>query len=295
MSSIELIEAVPEASKRGRRAWWLTQPSARYVRDPWFYYKYDLIWLAIFAGLSATLLSVGWQGVPLGLDWTLVPLFLGAAYLQMLAGVFVHNCTHENFPRRINRLIGEICGVIVGTRYASWEILHRRHHLYSDDLQKDPHPAEPSFWAFFVRKMLGNLERNLHQQYYELYGETPETRRRELGRTWLSVLVGAALFVAWYVALGPVGFFLVYLPALAVGVLHVSHFNWVTHDARKNDARDYKPINIDDGIYWLANRLLFGLYMHANHHALVKVFNPLKVDPARRARAEAKMARIRNR
>ncbi len=61
-------------------------------------------------------------------------------HAQILCSVFIHNCTHNNFPRVVNRLVGEICGVVVLTRFASWEVIHQRHHRYSDDTGKDPHP-----------------------------------------------------------------------------------------------------------------------------------------------------------
>ena len=163
----------------------------------------------------------------------------------------------------------------------------------SDDDEKDPHPIELSFWGFFWRKMIINLERNLHQQYYELWGDTPALRRRELVKSWISVATGGALFVFWYALLGPVGFWGVYAPALVVGTLHLTHFNWSTHNAsRAKDESEIRPVNLDDGIYWIGNRLLFGAYMHANHHAFATVFNPHRLDETRAAKVEAKIERM---
>ena len=52
---------------------------------------------------------------------------------------------------------------------------------------------------------------------------------------------------------------------------------------------DYKPVNLDHGLYKFGNRILFGLYMHANHHKRANIFNPAKMDEvlARRAAARA--------
>ena len=77
------------------------------------------------------------------------------------------------------------------------------------------------------------------------------------------------------------------VPAQALGWMHVAHFNWVTHNALSKTG-DYKPINIDTGVYWLGNRIWFGLYMHANHHKRANIFNPLKMDEVLARRAAAR-------
>jgi hypothetical protein len=92
------------------------------------------------------------------------------------------------------------------------------------------------------------------------------------------------LLLAWYLILGTEAFLFLFVPAQALGWLHVAHFNWATHNAMSKDG-DYKPVNLDHGLYWFGNRVLFGLYMHANHHKRANIFNPLKMDEvlARRA------------
>ena len=298
-------------SVQTRRSWLLSQPSAAYLRDPYFYFKYDSVWLGVLALVCAATYLSGWSGFALDLSWRsgtsfFLPWLLAAAYVQVMCGVFIHNCTHVNFPRKINRIVGEICGLVVGTRYASWEILHRYHHLHSDDIERDPHPVTRSFWLFFFKTMLGNLESNLHRQYYERWGENKVHRRRETLRSLFSFFTGLALMFTWYRLLGMEGFFLVYAPALVFGALHVSHFNWVTHNANMKGAdakdagpdgdqlvTDFRPINIDTGVYWLANRILFGLYMHANHHSYTMYFNPLKIDQEKERRAMEKVSKHR--
>ena len=42
--------------------------------------------------------------------------------------------------------------------------------------------------------------------------------------------------------------------------------------------QDYKPVNLDHGIYWFLNRVCFGLYFHANHHKNAGLFNPMHLD-----------------
>src|SRR6185437_15874368 len=112
----------------------------------------------------------------------LLPLLCHA---QILCSVFIHNCTHNNFPRAINRLVGEICGVVVLTRFASWEVIHQRHHRFSDDLDKDPHPVISSYWGFAVKTVIG-VEKQLQAIYFDLFGDTPANHRYERIRAYVS-------------------------------------------------------------------------------------------------------------
>ena len=56
------------------------------------------------------------------------------------------------------------------------------------------------------------------------------------------------------------------------------------------EMREPRRINIDTGVYWLGNRLLFGLYMHGNHHKRANLFNPLKMEQVLAAKKAAKAA-----
>ena len=62
-------------------------------------------------------------------------------------------------------------------------------------------------------------------------------------------------------------------------LLHIVHFNWSTHNASSR-AKDFHPVNLNHGLYKLGNKLLFGIYMHANHHKRANAFNPTHVLPS---------------
>lgn len=247
-------------------------PSRLHATDPWFYFRYDLVWAAGLALAVAGLLGAGWAGFgPTPTDAAL--LLAPACYLMVLAHVVVHNAAHQNLPPLVNALVGELLGAVVLTRFASWEILHQRHHRFPDDEDRDPHPVEPSFVGFLVRRMLLNLERNLHQQYFERFGDTPAHRRRERARSAVSFGTMLLLLLFWHTLLGAAAFWLVFLPAAGFALLFVAHFNWVTHDA-KNPSGRHGPVDLDHGLYGALNRVLFGLYLHASHHADPSRFHP---------------------
>lgn len=259
-------------------------PWAQYRRVPTFYLWYDGAYAVLALAGIAALLATGYRGPLADLHWWFIPAFPVFLYVLIMAHVFIHNASHGNFPKAINRIVGEICGVMVLTRFASWEIVHRRHHRYSDDPVRDPHPAERRYWPYVVNTLI-NVERQLQQQYFDIYGDTPETRRYERIRAFVSFASGTLVFVLWFMVLGPWGFFLLFVPASIGAALFVIHFNWSGHNAHTKDG-PIEPVNLDSGWYWLGNRIFFGIYYHGNHHKMAMLFNPMKMPVKARAREQ---------
>lgn len=253
-------------------------PFTQLRRNRYFYLWYDGFYAAACLSALAAMHFSGHRPLIEHWDhryWLLLPL---VCHAQILCSVFIHNCTHNNFPRAINRLVGELCGIVVLTRFASWEVIHQRHHRYSDDPERDPHPVVPGYWAFLFKTVVG-VERQLQRIYFELYGDTPENRRYERMRAYVSYGTNLLLIATWYVFLGPLAFFAFFVPASIVGFLHLVHFNWSTHNAQSRDG-DFKPVNLDHGYYKIGNLIWFGIYMHANHHKRANLFNPAKMQPS---------------
>lgn len=248
-------------------------PTAAFRRDPHFYLRYDAAWAL---GCVAALIALDAADLPPLLDdvrW--VPVLLPfACHLQILASTLVHVTTHRSLPRPINRLVGELCAAIALTRFASWEIVHLRHHRYADDPVRDPHPLRAGYWDFLLHTVV-NVEVQLQAMYLERWGDTPANRRYERLRAWNSYATNLLLVAVWYRLLGPIAFFGLFVPASVVGFLHLVHFNWVTHDAG-SPTGSFQPVNLDRGWFWLGNRLWLGIYMHANHHRRPGVLNPLR-------------------
>ena len=256
----------------------MSAPYTAFRKNRFFYLWYDGIYAVLIGASIGVMEAVEWVGWFPEASWSLLGLFPVLLYLQIVGHIFVHNATHRSWPRSVNRLVGELCGVWVLTRFASWEIVHQRHHRFSDDPVRDPHPVLPNFWCY-AGYTVTNVERQLQQAYYEAFGDTPRHRAYERMRAVVSFAVGMMLLYAWYRFWGPAGFFLAFVPAAALGGLHVIHFNWSTHNGFSKIG-DYRPVNLDHGLYWLGNRLFFGIYYHANHHRRPKVFNPMRRHPS---------------
>jgi stearoyl-CoA desaturase (delta-9 desaturase) len=251
----------------------ISLPFAQFRRYPTFYFFYDTWYLVAATALVLTLRALGYQAPVREFAWWHLLFLPLAAYLVIMAHVLIHNASHGNFPKAINRLVGEICGVIVLTKFASWEIVHRRHHRYSDDPERDPHPAGRNYWRYVVFTLV-NVERQLRRQYFEIHGDTPESRRYERWRSRLSFTSGAMILWAWYTLLGPPLFVELYLPAFLLAALFVIFFNWAGHNAHTADGK-IEPVNLDHGIFWVLNRIFFGIFYHANHHRMAMLFNPM--------------------
>jgi stearoyl-CoA desaturase (delta-9 desaturase) len=261
-------------------------PHAQFRRSAEFYRRYDLAWLVVCASVIVGLEVAGVAPLAMRWQWWFPLLLPVVIYAHIVSNVFVHNACHASFPRAINRIVGEILGAIVLTRFASWEIVHARHHRFSDDVEKDPHPVQDDFWRF-VWRSFRNVEAQLQTAYFETFGDTPENRRREKIRAFFSFATGVALVATWWRLLGHWGFWFFFAPSSILGWLFVMHFNWVTHNGAHHLPGGFRPINIDRGYYWLGNRIFFGIYMHANHHKRAGVFHPLyfkaepgEIDPA---------------
>jgi stearoyl-CoA desaturase (delta-9 desaturase) len=254
-----------------------TLPFTQYRQNRHFYLFYDTFYLALSvaalwamhaSGLAP--LSRAWH--PWLLAW--LPL---AAYALIVAHTLVHNAAHGNLPRPINRLAGELLGLVVLTRFASWEVIHQRHHRYSDDVERDPHPVIPQFWRYALRTVF-SVEQQLQRIYLDTWGDTPANRRAERVRACVSFGTGAVLAAAWGRLLGAPAFLGLFMPANVAAGLFVMHFNWCTHNAR-SPRGEHHPVNLDEGYFWLGNRLFFGIYYHANHHARANAFNPMRLAP----------------
>lgn len=263
---------------------WSALPYAHFKRYPAFYLVYDSAYFLGAVAIVGALHALGYRAPVEAFEWWLPLLLPLATYLMIMAHVLIHNASHGNCgPKALNRVVGELMGVIVLSKFASWEIIHRRHHRHSDDPQKDPHPAERGYWRYVVNSVI-NVEKQLQQESLDVHGDTPARRRYERFRSFWSFASGVAILAVWFTLLGMPAFLVLYLPAFVFAALFVVFFNWAGHNAHTKDAK-IAPANLDHGIFWILNRLFFGIFYHGNHHKMAMLFNPMKMPVKRAARA----------
>ena len=251
-------------------------PIQQFKKNPRFYLQYDGFYFVLCGALSAVMWLTDFRPIFPGFHWSYLAAFPLVVYGLIFAHLCIHNATHGNFPRAINRVVGEVLGLVVAVRYASWDIVHMRHHRYSDDRVRDPHPNFKGFWKT-VHYTVVNTEKQLQQQYFDVWGDTPENRRYESFRAKVSYGTNIVLLLAWALFLGPWFFFLVFVPANLIAALFVIHFNWSTHNGEAGETDDeFRPVNLNHGYYKLGNKLFVGIYFHANHHKRPHLFNPAR-------------------
>ncbi len=251
-------------------------PINQFKKNRRFYLMYDGFWLAVCAALLVVMGVTGFRPVLPGLAWWYLPVFTVLVFALIWAQVTVHNCTHGNLPKSINRVVGEILGLIILVRFASWDIVHMRHHKYSDDHRRDPHPNFPSFWRT-VKHTVVHTEIQLQQQYYDTWGDTAAHRRSEGFRARVSYGTNFVLVACWVWLLGPVFFLTVFFPANLLAGLFIIHFNWSTHNGEAGQTIDeMHPVNLNHGYYAWGNRLFCGIYAHRTHHERPYLLNPAR-------------------
>lgn len=252
-----------------------SQPFTQLRRNRYFYVWYDGTYAVLLIAAIAGMRYAGHQPLVTTWDnryWLFLPFVI---QFQILCNVWIHNASHGNFPRSINRIVGELTGLVALTRFASWEVIHQRHHRYSDDVEKDPHPVMKSYWRYVLFTVL-NVEKTLNATYFDIYGDTPSTRRFEKVRAVLSFSTMLILLATWYTLLGPLVFFRFFVPGTIIGILHLIHFNWSTHNAF-SPTNAFGPVNLNTGYYRIGNLIWHGIYWHGNHHKRVGMFNPGKM------------------
>jgi len=263
-------------------------PFLLFSRNSRFYLMYDGFWLVVCSTLLIAFAVTGFRPLVEGPATWYLAAFPCLLFALIWAHLTIHNCTHGNLPKAINRFVGEILGVIVLVRFASWEIIHMRHHRHSDDRALDPHPNFPSFVKTVAHTVV-SVEQQLFAQYFDVWGNNEENRSRERFRARVSYGTNIVLAAVWAWVLGPGFFFLVFLPTNVLAGLFVIHFNWVTHNGEAaKTIEDMHPVNLTGARYRIGNFLFCGIYAHETHHAKPYLFNPARYKGEIRRRSPSR-------
>lgn len=225
--------------------------------------------------LAVIVLSLYWQEV----SWLYLVFLPVALYLGHLSAVLLHNAVHNCFkPNWLNPVIGELCALQqLSAGYPVFKLVHYQHHVYPDDLEKDPHPSLGySFWGY-VDAGRALVQKRLTALYKEIWGDTENSKR-----AWQlqeGLLLGARFTKTffWFVLLGPKFFVLFFLPSYVSYVFLFASFNYFTH--REKADGSVEILNLDDNWYFkFCNKTLFGVFFHKNHHLRPRLFNPMDME-----------------
>jgi fatty acid desaturase len=250
---------------------------ASFKTDRNFFLKYFSLHMILAWALFALLYWLRGPHLP---ALSLSPYFLLLLPIAFAAGVklpvVLHNAVHENFkPRRLNEIIGELCGFFVLFGLAPFRISHILHHANADTAQ-DPHPPEgKSFFHFLTTTQLNSI-RVIRRKYLDYHGSSFKTHSILVIEMLFYYLGIAGRFGVWLWLLGPTLMLAFYLPAWLTNLLVFAHINFATHVKVGEDR--YELINLDHNWYYrTVNFLGDGAYYHKNHHRWPKLVNPSRV------------------
>jgi omega-6 fatty acid desaturase (delta-12 desaturase) len=73
--------------------------------------------------------------------WISLPIAIPAGLLLVRTFIIMHDCAHGSFfsSRRLNEVVGWICGVLTVTPFTQWRRDHALHHASSGDLDRRGH------------------------------------------------------------------------------------------------------------------------------------------------------------
>jgi sn-2 palmitoyl-lipid 9-desaturase len=173
--------------------------------------------------------------------------------------------THRSFavPKTLERIIATIgCFALQGGPIF-WVAGHRRHHLHTEDLQKDPYSAGRGFWWSHIGWLL-HLENDTWN--YEVYRKFAPDLDRDPYYRWLDrnfMLLQIPLGVVLYLCGG--WSFVVY--GLFVRNVIEWHGTWFINSACH--LWGYRTYECEDksGNLWWSALLTYGEGWHNNHHA----------------------------
>lgn len=212
-------------------------------------------------------------------------------YIGGLSAVFMHNATHGSFkPKWMNWVAGNLAGIHQLWGFTGWKLIHLIHHHYSDNVDHDPHPPKNyTFWQF-ARIMFLYSSMKISERYREHFGNTPAVIRRQKIGAAILLAMAASNLAFWFLALGPAGFVLFYVPSYIANHMLYVDINYTAHP--KDENGQTAAANLNHTLYYkIANFFWFGIYFHGNHHRKPLLFNPRYMQArAPREKAEEELA-----
>lgn len=234
------------------------------------------------------------NGQPLVFNWTSVTFFVAVHALALLApwffswsalgvAIFLHwllgsigiclgyhrLLTHRSLhvPKGLEYAIAVIGSLALQGGPIFWVAGHRRHHTYTEDIDKDPYSAKRGFWWSHMGWLL--YKRPEFFEYESNRKFAPDLAKDSFYR-WLDryfLLLQIPLGVGLYLLGG--WSFVIY--GLFLRAVLLWHSTWLINSA--SHITGYRSHNSDDNSrnLWWAAILTYGEGWHNNHHAYPNV------------------------
>lgn len=226
-------------------------------------------WVSIFffGTVHAVALLAPWffswsaLGVMLVLHWLCASIGICLGYHRLL--------THRSFrvPKPVEYFFATMGALAVQGGPTFWVAGHRQHHMYTEDVDKDPYSARRGFWWSHILWLFYDRPSVFDRK--ELVKYVPDLARdpyyQWLDRYFLLLQVPLGLLLY---ALGGWSF-VIY--GIAVRLVLVWHATWLINSATHKWG--YRRFDVSDNSrnLWWAALLTYGEGWHNNHHAYPNV------------------------
>jgi sn-2 palmitoyl-lipid 9-desaturase len=230
-------------------------------------FKFNWVSVAFFAAVHALALLALWffswsaLGVALFLHWLFGSVGICLGYHRLLT----HRSLHV--PKGLEYAIAVLGALALQGSPIFWVAGHRRHHAYTEDIDKDPYSAKRGFWWSHMGWLL--YKRPEFFEYESNRKFAPDLAKdvfyRWLDRYYLLLQiplgVGLYLFGGWS--------FVIY--GLFLRAVLLWHSTWLINSA--SHITGYRSHDSDDNSrnLWWAAILTYGEGWHNNHHAYPNV------------------------
>ncbi len=223
--------------------------------------------IGVFVAVHALALLAPWffswsaLGVTIFLHWLLGSIGICLGYHRLL--------THRSLqvPKALEYVIALIGAAALQGGPIFWVAGHRRHHIYTEDLDKDPYSAKRGFWWSHMGWLL--YKRPEFFDYESNRQFAPDLARDGFYR-WLDryfLLLQIPLAMGLYLLGG--WSFVIY--GVFVRTVLLWHSTWLINSA--SHITGYRTHDSDDNSrnLWWAAILTYGEGWHNNHHAYPNV------------------------
>lgn len=172
---------------------------------------YAITSLIVFSGFFFTLYMIYITSLSLALAfWSLV---LGVFIVQI--GGLIHDSGHRAIfnSSKMNDILGNFCGFLVGMGYYSWNLTHNKHHAHTNEEDEDPDLELPLH--SFTRKRLKSekgiwklLSRYQAYLYFPLRTVVSFSRRwsnvayfkkKKSGEVWWEIILWSLGMFFWFI------------------------------------------------------------------------------------------------
>jgi stearoyl-CoA desaturase (delta-9 desaturase) len=230
-------------------------------------FKFNWVSGVFFAAVHALALLAPWffswsaLGVAIFLHWLFGSIGICLGYHRLLT----HRSLHV--PKGLEYAIAILGTLALQGGPIFWVAGHRRHHTYTEDIDKDPYSAKRGFWWSHMGWLL--YERPEFFEYESNRKFAPDLAKDKFYR-WLDryyLLLQIPLGVGLYLLGGWA--FVIY--GLFLRAVLLWHSTWLINSA--SHITGYRSHDSDDNSrnLWWAALLTYGEGWHNNHHAYPNV------------------------